>query len=487
MAIGEDEMNSPTNPVIRVASVAGHTVRSVVARDEPERHRARAIADLSSALPTEEALADMGAALRAMATTPDFHPGRPVPVGVVADVENALLPHLIGNDVGCGMRLVALEGVTEADLLPELDRHLRHVFFQGGRDVALTGRNRHAILREGIPGLLESLAARREGLLARLDLEAAWKDVDRTSDDGMFEARSVDEGFSQYAAPDDAMRRDAILGTIGGGNHFVEFGVVQEVVDGGFANAAGLSRGQVVVVVHSGSLDFGQRVGTTVREALHARRHAAPDHRVLSRSVDPALFDRFVVGHANAANVAFANRFLIALAAVEALRRAVGRDVGHRLVYDAPHNTVWQEGGVTRHRKGACPARGPGELRGSPYEHLGEPVVLPGSMGDGTWLLRGLGCAQGLHSSAHGAGRKLSRQEARSCARRDGSLRVVGPVDPRDPMVRGRADVLAEIEGRLNEEAPSAYRPIESVVDPMVEAGLVGRVARIRPLLTVKG
>ncbi|WP_327211132.1 RtcB family protein [Rhizobium leguminosarum] len=480
-------MNSPTDPVVRAASVAGHAVRSVVARDEPERHRARALSDLSSALPSMEAMSEMGAVILRVATTPDFHPGRPVPVGVVADVRGAVLPHLIGNDVGCGMRMIALEGVTENDLVPGLDARLRHSFFQGGRDVALTGRDRHAILREGLPGLLESLSGPREGLLARLDLATAWRDLDRTSDDGMFSSSSVDAGFEDYARIDDVHRRDAIMGTVGGGNHFVEFGVVEKVVDGPYANVAGLSRSRVVIVVHSGSLDFGQRIGTTVKEALHACRHSVPDHRVLSPEVDEALYYRYLNGHANAANAAFANRFLIGLAALEALRSAIGREVGHRLVYDAPHNTVWRDGDVVRHRKGACPARGPGALRGGPYEFLGEPVVLPGSMGDGTWLLRGLGSEDGLHSSAHGAGRRLSRQEARSSARLDGALRVVGPVDPHDPRVRGRADVVAELEGRLREEAPGAYRPIETVVDPMVGAGLVGKVAKIRPVLTVKG
>ncbi|WEZ84101.1 RtcB family protein [Rhizobium sp. 32-5/1] len=108
-------------------------------------------------------------------------------------------------------------------------------------------------------------------------------------------------------------------------------------------------------------------------------------------------------------------------------------------------------------------------------------------MGDGSWLLRGCGNAEGLSSSAHGAGRKLSRQEARSVGRIGSDLRVVGPVDTKDPRIRSRADILGEVEARLNEEAPSAYRPIDQVVDPMVGAGLVERVARIRPLLTVKG
>jgi tRNA-splicing ligase RtcB len=471
---------------IRRNSASGHSVRSVVARDEPEHHHLRALQDLSSALPTPDAFEAAGARLREVVTTPDFHPGKPVPVGVVADTEGAVLPHLIGNDIGCGMRMIVIDGMTEDDLRPELDQHLRHVFFQGGRDVALTGHDRHSILREGVPGLLESLArGPREGLLAKTDLGQAWKDVDRTCDDGQFSCSGVIGGFSDYAAPDSTHRRDAILGTIGGGNHFVEFGVVDDIADGRFSAAAGLRRGALVIVVHSGSLDFGQHVGSSAREKLMAGRAGRKDYRILSR--EDALYGTYLDGHANAANAAFVNRFLIGLAAVEALSRAAGREVSGRLVYDAPHNTVWEQHGVVRHRKGACTARGLGELRGSPYEWLGEPVILPGSMGDGSWLLKGCGSVEGMSSSAHGAGRKLSRQEARAVGRIGGGLRVVGPVDVSDPRIRSRADILAEVEGRLNEEAPSAYRPIDQVVSPMVDAGLVRRVARIRPLLTVKG
>lgn len=473
-------------PPVRVETAAGHIVRSVVAHDEPERHRVRALADLASALPRPEVLARRDAAIRSITTTPDFHPGKPVPVGVAADVEGAVMPHLIGNDIGCGMRMLAIDGLDEDYLQGrELEVALRHAFFQGGRDVALRGRDRHAILRDGVPGLLEAITDRREGLLARCDLAALWRDVDRMSDAGSFRSSTIDPDFQDYANRDDRFHRDAILGTIGGGNHFVEFGVTEQIRDGIFAQACGLRKGSVVLVVHSGSLDSGQRVGSVAKERLAAARNPDGEHRIAAQGDD--IHGRYMNGHANAANAAFVNRLLIGLAAMAAISRVLGREVGHRLIYDAPHNTVWERGGMVRHRKGACPASGPGELKGSPYEWLGEPVILPGSMGDGTWLLRGLGSIAGLASSAHGAGRKLSRQEARAGGEVDTTLRVVGPLDRFDPALRGRPDILAELSARLREEAPAAYRRIDLVVDPMVEAGLVDRVAKIRPVLTVKG
>jgi tRNA-splicing ligase RtcB len=470
---------------IRRVVVSGHPVRSVVSENEPSRHRQRALSDLEAALPRLEDVPEGAGSIEAVATTPDFHAGKPVPVGVVVDSEGLVMPHLIGSDIGCGMRMIALDGVTEDDLPPSLDGHLRHLHFQGGRDIALNGKARHAVLRHGVPGLLDELEKDRRGLLAGVDLEAAWSDVDRMSDNGVFASSAVDANFADYGDLTGEYRYDAILGTIGGGNHFVEFGVVDHIEDGQFASVAGLRRGSVVLVVHSGSLDFGQNAGASARQRQSAS--AVGDKRLLSLVQSPALAERYLNAHANAANVAFVNRFLIGLTAIEALKRSLGRYVNHRLVYDAPHNTVWRQGMQVRHRKGACPARGPGELKGSPYEWLGEPVILPGSMGDGSWLLKGKGDALGLQSSAHGAGRRLSRQDARGQAVIPTALRLVGPLDLRSPALRGRGDIISEAEGRLKEEAPAAYRSIESVVSPMVEAGLVGRVAKIRPLLTVKG
>src|SRR5690606_17531532 len=122
------------------------------------------------------------------------------------------------------------------------------------------------------------------------------------------------------------------------------------------------------------------------------------------------------LGQANAANAAFANRFFLGLQASEAIRRAVDREITADLVCDAPHNVIWpaDENGLARHRKEACSAAGIWETSSKRYQWIGEPVILPGSMGDGSWLLAGSSDAAMLSSAAHGAGRRLSRQEARS-------------------------------------------------------------------------
>jgi tRNA-splicing ligase RtcB len=471
--------------------VGEHTITSLVAADEPERQRLRALADLERALPSAAALDGCGASIDDLATTPDFHPGRPVPVGVVAKLQGAILPHLVGNDIGCGMRLMSLDGVQIEDVVgnDSVDRHLRHLLFQGGRDLALTGRMRRALLEEGVFGLLQALLKKNPpGLLRSLNCQEELNELERISDLGSLEAGGLDPGFADFAALDDIYSRDAILGSLGGGNHFLELGVVDAIADAGFAKAAGLKLEQLTLCVHSGSLDFGQRVGRTTARALAERSITPGDPRILPLG-DP-LAKRYLTALANAGNAAFGNRMFLALAGVEAIRRATGKTVTARLAYDAPHNMAWHQGDHVLHRKGACPARGGEVMAGTPFAFLGEPVILPGSMGDATWLLAGTGHPATLQSSAHGAGRRLSRGEARREAVGDidkAKLRVVGPIDLHDPRLQGRKDVLTQATARLAEEAPRAYRPIAQVMKPMERAGVVNRAVRLRPLMTAKG
>ncbi|UXN05863.1 RtcB family protein [Bartonella sp. HY761] len=455
--------------------------QAIIAKNEPQGHYVRALDDLRRALHEPQLTSNT---IGNIVTTPDFHAGKPVPVGVVLDTQHVLIPHLIGNDIGCGMRMVTIDNVSPDELLPELDGHLRHILFQGGRNIALTGRNRQAILQHGILGLLDSFKAGRQGLLADINIDAAWHDVNHQGDYGHFNANRIIEDFADFGKGLDEFRHDAILGTIGGGNHFVEFGFVDDIVDGQFAHAAGLKSNSLVVIIHSGSLDFGQRVGSILREKMQE----SADHKCgLDVDDNNSLVQFCINGYANAINIAFANRFLIGLSAIEALQRVLKRKVEHHLVYDAAHNAIWYEDGVYRHRKGACPARGGDIMAGSAYHWLGEPVILPGSMGDGSWLLKGLGNKQLAQSSAHGAGRRLSRGEARKSAPLNTKLRVVTPIAHENSNLYGRLDIQKELKDRLREEAPAAYRPIDDVVEPMTKAKMVSKVAKIKPILTVKG
>jgi tRNA-splicing ligase RtcB len=293
--------------------------------------------------------------------------------------------------------------------------------------------------------------------------------------------------------------RDAQIGSIGGGNHFVEVQVVDDIADGATAHAWDVHRGRVAIMAHSGSVGLGHLVGghfTDRARALYPTGVPHPEHGFYALPLGgphAAEAARYLDAMANAANFAFVNRLVLARLAVTVLGRILGREVDARLVYDAPHNLIWpDQGGVRVHRKGACPAPGPDGTGDGPFLWTGHPVVIPGSMGAASWLLAGEGNDEALCSACHGAGRSVARGAARhvapdvwDAARRE--LRVVTPVDIDDPIVRRRRDIVAQHDARLKEEGPWAYKDITPVVDTVARASIARRVARLWPLLTIKG
>ena len=427
--------------------------------------------------------------MTALATTPDFHPGLPAPVGVVLEAQGFVLPHMIGNDIGCGMSLVVVEAVTADDVAgarPALVRALRHVHFEGGRDLVLTGRQRRAILEEGLIGLANAWAP-ISGLLSRgvcaddlmLAAERARRSARfRATSSSRTSPISAKAATSRAATPSSARSAAATILS-----RLASSGACST---GALARAYGVRPGTVAIVVHSGLLDFGQRVGSTTREALARVAVSAdrPDRPEFLDRDDP-LGRRFRAGMAQAANLAFVNRWALGEASLKALETVLGRPVRGRPVYDAPHNLIFEEEGGFLHRKGACPARGPGPML--PYAGVGEPVILPGSMGEGTVLLSGLGAEATRASAAHGAGRRLSRGKARRADVRTDGLTVVTPIDRDELLRKGRHDIVRELDGRLAEEAPEAYRPLQGVLDALVRGGVASPVAWIDPLVTVKG
>jgi tRNA-splicing ligase RtcB len=181
------------------------------------------------------------------------------------------------------------------------------------------------------------------------------------------------------------------------------------------------------------------------------------------------------------------------------VRRALEQSVGPadmQVLYDAPHNLMWEQPGddgtVFLHRKGATPADGWAAMANTAYEHWGEPVIVPGSMGAPSYLLLGSGNEQALCSACHGAGRALSRGAAMQVADAEldaflAAFRVVTPVDPKRADVRGRRDILEKWRQELKQEAPFAYKDITPVIDTLRAADVARPVAEFYPLMTVKG
>jgi tRNA-splicing ligase RtcB len=444
-------------------------------------------------------------ALERVVLTPDFHRGGGIPVGTVAQARGFVVPQAVGNDVCCGMRLLVTD-VTRDELAPHLDaihRPLRAVFFQGQREIPMSPRQREALLRDGLWGLFETRDDNANaGSWRYYDGRAQEADLARVHFQGMLPAQDT-FAFGDYIASSGATDgRDSQIGSIGGGNHFVEVQAIEEIHDGATAHEWGVSAGSIAIMAHSGSVGLGHLVGGHFLDrarALYPKELKHPEHGFYvlpTRGPHAALAAKYLDAMRNAANFAFANRLFLGLMAVRVMSEVLGREVQARLVYDAPHNLIWENelgDGVHLHRKGACPALGADvALAASPFRFTGHPVIIPGSMGASSYLLAGEGNGDALCSACHGAGRSLSRGKSRHVDERTyeetfDRLRVVTPIDPTSPEVRLRRDVLAEYHDRLKEEAPYAYKDITPVVQTVEDARVARRVARMWPLLTIKG
>ena len=435
--------------------------------------------------------------------TPDLHRGSGIPVGTVAQTRGFVLPQAVGSDICCGMRLTALD-LTRQQLEPRLDqlgRRLRELFFEGKRDLALSPRQREAMLREGLWGLYEARQDNQgRGLWRLYDPERELRAMERVHFEGGLSASGVFafQGYIQASGRQDA--RDAQLGSVGGGNHFVELQAVEEILDGATAHAWGVRPDAVMIMAHSGSVGLGHTVGdhfAQLARSLYPRGMAHPEHGFYPLPTRGPLAHHaqaYLDAMRNAANFAFANRMFLVMMVVQALQDVLGRPIEHQLIYDAPHNLIWSDlaHDLHLHRKGACPAYGPDALAPGPAQHLGQPVIVPGSMGDSSYLMAGLGHHGALCSACHGAGRAMTRRAARhidptSYREQVQPLRVIGPLDPDAAPLRLRPDLLQRHHERLAEEGPYAYKPIAPVVQTIEDAQIARRVARHWPLMTIKG
>jgi tRNA-splicing ligase RtcB len=390
--------------------------------------------------------------LERLSFTPDFHKGAGAPIGTVA-LFDRVYPRMVGNDIGCGIGFSTLPGLKDFEATKDIKDRLRHAFFEGGRDISI--QSRADILAYG---------------MGAADISSANVLSGRTSDflphghhshDDFLGDGRLSSLFADWCS--NASVTDNTIGSIGGGNHFVEIQVVDEVVDRSVAHLLGLRKGMYCVMVHSGSLDLGHATGnryTDLARATHVGRH--PENGMF------ALYDEmaeaYMVAANNAANFATANRAVLAAMVGQTL------DVQPQHVYDSPHNYIWKHRKGFLHRKGSCPAR------------FQETVMVPGSMGTRSCIARGLGFEGALSSSAHGAGRVLNRNAARSAP----DMLPAHLVTRLDPTLV-RSDIAEEIRRSLSEEAPRAYKDVEEVIKTSAAAGILSVVAWMRPLLTIKG
>ncbi len=417
---------------------------------------------------------------------PDMHQGYGFPIGGVAATrypDGVISPGAIGYDINCGVRLLASQIPFEAveGQMSGLATALNHFCPSGvgGKgELRMSEAELDQVCREGSQWTLKKGYANQADL-RRTEEGGRLDGADPTKVSG----RAKERGRPQ-------------LGTLGAGNHFIEVDVVEQIFDAQAARVMGLTAGCLVVQIHCGSRGFGHQVCSdyveTFQDAVRRYKIQLPDRELVCAPLDLPEGQNYLAAMRCAANYAFANRQVLAHNARQAFEQIfAGNIAGWHLhqVYDIAHNmgkieTHTVEGKqikVCVHRKGATRAFGPGapELPVE-YQSIGQPVLVPGSMGTASWVLVGTAesMLQSFGSSCHGAGRVMSRAKAKKEVRGD-KLRQ----ELENSGIRVRAGSLAG----LAEEAPEAYKNVDAVVETVIGVGIARKVARLIPVAVIKG
>jgi tRNA-splicing ligase RtcB len=413
---------------------------------------------------------------------PDMHFGYGFPIGGVAALdikEGGLSPGGIGFDINCGVRLLRTN-LIEKDVRPHTKALLESIFHNIPSGVGESGKIKLSIsqldevLAKGAAWGVNNSYGRKEDL-EYLEQNGCMKSADpnRTS------ASAKKRGAPQ-------------LGTLGAGNHFLEIQVVEKVLLPDVASVFGLNEGQVVVMIHTGSRGFGHQVCADYLKILESSFRniveKLPDRELVYAPAGTKECDDYFAAMSAAANYAWANRQMITHWIRESIAKTLQKneqDIGLDVVYDVAHNIAKVEEYDGRkyyvHRKGATRAFGPGHAElPQKYQHVGQPVIIPGSMGTASYILVGteMAAQESFSSVCHGAGRLQSRSGALRHLRGEA---VKAALEKRGIMVRAASwKVIAE-------EAPEVYKDVDEVVRVCQEAGLARIVAKLKPIGVVKG
>ena len=419
---------------------------------------------------------------------PDIHQGYGFPIGGVCATDpqqgGVISPGGVGYDINCGVRL-ARTSIQEKDLEGKIHDVVRNLFYKipsgvgaGSAMKKLSIDDLRNVMRKGARWVVEQGMGTHEHL-------------ERTEEYGCL--TQADPGA---VMPDAIARGRDQLGSLGSGNHFVELDIVDEIYDPNIADVFGLEQGNLCVFIHSGSRGLGHQICQdnlrTMQSAMKKYNIHVPDMQLACVPVESPEGETYLAAMAAAANFAWANRQAMMHFAEQAILETLNvspRALGWQLVYDVCHNVAkfethkvnGKEKQLCVHRKGATRSFPPDHPQlPEVYRRTGQPVMIPGDMGNASYVLVGAEDAMNetFGSSCHGAGRVMSRKQAMNTARGRNIM---------NEMKRKGVSVMASGMRTVAEEMPEAYKDVHSVVQVMHDAGISRKVARLRPIGVVKG
>lgn len=417
---------------------------------------------------------------------PDIHFGYGFPIGGVAafNMRNGIVsPGGVGFDINCGVRLIK-SNLRQEDIQDRLDELVDALFKNipsgvGSKGkVKLSGNDINDVLDYGAEWAVEN--------------GYGWdEDLEVLEENGRIKAADSSE------VSDKAKKRGIPqLGSLGSGNHFLEIQVVDEIYNEEVAKVYGLEKGMIVIMVHTGSRGCGHQVCSDylrlMDKAYKNYKIDIADRQLACAPLDSKEAQSYLKAMYAAANYAWANRQMITHWIRESFEEVLGksaRDMDMQIVYDVAHNIAKEETHdfkgndmeVLVHRKGATRAFGPGrEEVPLKYREVGQPVLIPGTMGTASYVLHGTQTAmeETFGSTAHGAGRILSRSQAK---------KDYNPEDIVNNMENNGIKIKATSKNVIAEEAPGAYKDVDSVVRVSDSTGIAKLVAKVKPLAVTKG
>ncbi len=415
---------------------------------------------------------------------PDIHQGYGFPIGGVAATDpeegGVVSPGGVGFDINCGVRLLA-STLTADDVRPKIRDLVNQLF----RDIP-SGAGRKGFVQLSHEDL-ERVMVEGAGWMVRNGYGEPG-DLEHCEENGAI------DGADPSAVGDKPRKRGlAQVGTLGSGNHFLEVQYVEQVFDPEVAQRFGLYENEVVVLIHSGSRGFGHQVCTDylrdMDPAMRRYKLELPDRQLACVPFNSPEGQAYLGAMRASANFAWANRQGITHFTREAFKRIFGQKEHLRMVYDVCHNIAkleWHRANgrdrrVLVHRKGATRAFPAGRPEiPEAYKDIGQPVLIPGSMGTASYVLVGAkgSLEESFGTTCHGAGRVMSRTAAKKSSY---------AVNARERLEEQGVIVRAETRDGISEEIPEAYKDVDAVINVVHNAGLSKRVARLKPMGVIKG